>query len=399
MSTARDRERRRHGGRGHLVLLRGGLDHEGAATMGGSPEDADWQAFCERIGWQHVEAALPDDYEERLAARIFQDAPSRWGRERPHTPGSCGALGDDPVSIGVERAQRVARLGGAEPTAGGDDEGWPLSGAVAPWQSKARRAYVVATTMAVAAVLGVAASVMFWLAGRPSVGAVACPDAEALPRATIAPVVAPIVAPVVDRAEPVEPSERRRDPVLRARPPQVKDATTGPAPSEAKPRRPTPPGSMVAQRSASDDERPREPSQSVTMGPQAAPYPGPAEPALVGMGETVQPVQARERALDAPPLAVALADGVLAPTLPVIPRAWPSRPAMTMGPRAAPYPAPAEPASLGQAVVPASATWSLSPESPRWYGVGLPPSSASAGVPSGVGVMAQVDLAKVIDAL
>lgn len=54
----------------HLVLVRGGLD---ASTD--SAVAKDWRAFCERIGWQSGETTLPDDYEDRLAERIFGDAP------------------------------------------------------------------------------------------------------------------------------------------------------------------------------------------------------------------------------------------------------------------------------------------------------------------------------------
>lgn len=57
----KDRTTRRR----RFAVLRGGRDD---ATRGGD----DWQAFCDRIGWQAIgDAPLPNDYEEQLAARIF----------------------------------------------------------------------------------------------------------------------------------------------------------------------------------------------------------------------------------------------------------------------------------------------------------------------------------------
>jgi hypothetical protein len=47
----------------HLELIEGGL----------TGEDAQWQRFCERIGWQQLgEPTLPEDYEDRLIERIFE---------------------------------------------------------------------------------------------------------------------------------------------------------------------------------------------------------------------------------------------------------------------------------------------------------------------------------------
>jgi hypothetical protein len=70
--------------RPRFLVLPGGRSDDDA---GG----ADWQAFCQRIGWQQLtEPALPDDYEEQLAARIF--APT----------------GGKLVSLEVERGRRRA---------------------------------------------------------------------------------------------------------------------------------------------------------------------------------------------------------------------------------------------------------------------------------------------------
>jgi hypothetical protein len=367
MTTARGRDRLEPGGRRHLVLVRGGLDRAEPAppvtmggdppyppvtmggdppyppappvTMGGDPpyppappEDADWRAFCERIGWQHVEIALPEDYEDQLATRIFQeDAPQE-------DPASCRR----PRFTGVDGS-------GVAPA------GWP--GARTPGPSRARRAFA-AGAMAVAAVLCAAASVVLWRAARPPVDARACPDVEAPPRATI--------APVVDRPAPVDPSAQPRDSEPRSRPPRIKDAPTKPAPRETKPEKP---GSLVAKRS-----RPVHDGAASGARPRGA-LRRPAESAAVE-----RPAMAS--GFGAEPFMRAQSFAV-APTLPVIPRAWPD----------------ARPASFGQAVVPASASWSLSPTNPRWFGVGLPPSSASAGVPPGIGVMAQLDVGKALAGL
>jgi hypothetical protein len=72
--------------------------------------------------------------------------------------------------------------------------------------------------------------------------------------------------------------------------------------------------------------------------------------------------------------------------------------AVALAPRARSSGFWARPASSAP-VVPVSAAWTLSPESPRWYGVALPPASPSLGVPSGVGVMAQLDVAKALQRL
>jgi hypothetical protein len=101
---------------------------------------------------------------------------------------------------------------------------------------------------------------------------------------------------------------------------------------------------------------------------------------------------------EVPPHTIAVADarsveGVLAGARPAIPRALPE-------PRTSD--AWMHPVSFGspnQSAVPASATWALSPRNPRWYGVSPPPSSTAMGVPTGFGVMAQVDVGKALGGL
>ena len=63
--------------RGRLVVLRGGLDLVGAASAGAAStgrasrhEEQDWASFAERVGFSE-QSALPEDYEDRLAERIF----------------------------------------------------------------------------------------------------------------------------------------------------------------------------------------------------------------------------------------------------------------------------------------------------------------------------------------
>jgi len=211
MSTGRGADRRRGGRRGHLVLVSG---QDRAA-----PDDADWEAFCARIGWQRAEAALPDDYEERLAARIFPDHAVTMGTSPP-------APRADPAGVAVEQALRAAQIALAARIARGESPPSP------------RRAPAAWAMMAVAAVLCAAASAVIWRGSRPPVDAQACPDVEASRRATI--------APIDDRAAPVDPAERRREAEPPSRRPQTKDAPMTPVPTETKPRKPVAPGALVA---------------------------------------------------------------------------------------------------------------------------------------------------------
>jgi hypothetical protein len=324
-----------------------------------APDDADWEAFCARIGWQRAQAALPDDYEERLAARIF--------------PEDAGA---DPAGVAVEQALRAAQIALAARIAGGDGQRARSRGESPPAPRRAPAAWAM---MAVAAVLCVAASVVLWRGSRPPMDAQACPDAEAPRRATI--------APVDDRAAPVDPTARRKEAEPPSRRLQTKDAPVTPVPTETKPRKPVAPGAPVARRWRRDEARPR----------RMAEPPGPLVPELPPRASgSASPIAAAD--LRGPASKLGLPDAspgpggvtLAAQALPVIPRAWPdvrAREAWT------------QLVSFRQGPTPASGTWSLSPESPRWYGVGLPPSSASTGVPSGLGVMGQVDVGRAIGRL
>jgi hypothetical protein len=409
MSAARGRDRRGLSGRSHLVLVRGGVDHDGEG-----PDDADWRAFCERIGWQHVETELPDDYEERLAARIFRDQRQGQGEDDL----------DDPVTLGVARALRAARISAIRRLLDEAEDDGPISGTVPSLRPAAPahrlpagpmpyalsmgetpklppQAFKAAAPLAVAAALFVVASAVLWRAARPSVDAVARPDtatapgpdADAAPRATI--------APVVDRALLLDPSDQRPDPAPRARPLRSREAPMRAVPSETKPQKPITPGSRVALRERRDDVRPRGGSR--------------LEPPMLPAGSLARSAMGSSSRLPMtmtggnphpPPQVIARPEDVaIASALPVIPHAWPAGDP--------PYPAASHvsdawtrPASFAEgparatlaSATPAGATWSLSPGNPRWYGVGLPPSTPSIGVPPGVGVMAQLDLGKAIEA-
>jgi hypothetical protein len=304
VSPVRRRDRRRLAGPSHLVLVRGGLERA-------EPVDPDWQSFCERIGWQPSETALPDDYEDRLAERIFREM----------------------------------------------DEGQRVAGALAPERPRARRTLAAAANVAVLAVLCAAASAMLWWAARSPVSALPRPDAMAPQRAT--------TAKAVDGDAP---SAQPRDSA-----PLPRDVPTRPAPSEMKTATPRTvgPGSRVAQRSRRDEGGARRTAEALARG--APPVQGSSRAAV----ESVAPIAVaalRPEGFDLPR------------ALPPISRVWPEPVASDAWTRQA---------SFGR-TTPASATWSLSPDSPRWYGVGLPPPGASAGLPPAVGVMAQLDVGKAI---
>lgn len=106
-----------------LELIEGGL----------TSEDAAWDRFCERIGWQQIgEATLPDDYEDRLVERLFDSPepnvvsitgePLAWqeptsfpdGRSLWRTLGAAVAVAAM-VALAVVALSRV--VGGAPPAA------------------------------------------------------------------------------------------------------------------------------------------------------------------------------------------------------------------------------------------------------------------------------------------
>jgi hypothetical protein len=326
-----------------------------------APDDADWEAFCARIGWQRAEAALPDDYEERLAARVFAEHP--------------GAAG--PAGAAVEQALRAAQIALAARIAESAGKGDTLAGEAGHWR---RRAWAM---MAVAAVLCVAASAVLWRGHRPQLDAQACPDVETSPRATI--------APIDDRAAPVDPTDPRRAAEPPARRPSTKDAPTTPAPAETKPRKPVAPGALVARRWRRRVSPPVRLADSIQSVRGVTPaWPRDLHDDATGSPSPVDlrgPAPQPDRPDASPaPRGITLA----ARTLPAIPRAWPEARAPE---------AWVQPASFRPGPAPASGTWSLSPESPRWYGMTLPPSIASTGVPSGLGVIGQLDLGKALSRL
>jgi hypothetical protein len=319
------------------VLLRGGHGHDG---VHGPDGDGDWRTFCERIGWQSADGALPEDYEDRLAARVFGEAGEDW-------PAAA------PTCLEEVAASEPARRGTSAP-------------------SKARSAGVGTTVMAIAAAFCAAASVTFWVTARSPEGAPACPDIAAASRAIDAP---------ADLPTPLDPNEAHPEPKPTAHPPRTNDDNA--PPSEMKVRRPKPPGSFVAQRSRNDEVRRRAASH-----PEHA-LPGAAVGGVAGDG-VMKPQMAvhessepRSRLI---PSALPLAMGGDA----ALPEADASH---LFAGRAA------RPISFDRPAEYASASWSLSPGNRRWFGASLPPSTAPLGVPAGFGVMAQVDVAKAFGGL
>lgn len=365
MSPVRKRDPRRLAARSHLVLVRGGLDRA-------EPADPEWQSFCERIGWKPVETELPDDYEDRLAERIFGEGAHLDGAERLDAP-----------------SMPRAALADAERHRSAMDDGQPI--ALAPAAERRARRTLAAANVAVIAVLCAAASAMLWWAARPPVSALPRPDAVAPLRAT--------VAPVVDGDAPPEPSERLRDPAPRERAPRNEEVPTRPAPSKTKPATPdiVGPGSPIAQRPRRDENGARRPEESLARSAQPAQAASRAAAASIEPTAaaalrpepyeavaSVQPSSPGIRIDVAPPEDIGLARAV-----PPVSRVWPEPAASDAWTRSA----------ASDRATPASATWSLSPDNPRWFGVGLPPSGASAGLLPAVGVMAQLDVGKAIDRL
>ena len=99
--------KKRGNGRAQLMLLRGGLDDFSGSGRGGAAalaaDEADWQSFCARIGWQAHGSAMDcyadsdhevgDDYADRLAEKIFGGAQLR----------------DNVIELAVEREVKAAR--------------------------------------------------------------------------------------------------------------------------------------------------------------------------------------------------------------------------------------------------------------------------------------------------
>jgi hypothetical protein len=135
--------------------------------------DDDWRAFCAHIGWQQP-AALPDDYEDRMVARIF------------------GAPDGQVVSLDAERALRCEATVESEQEDGADS---PLT-----------RPLLAVGLGVLLAVIGAA-----WLGYQrtPAAMTVPAPVPEVTQHATVAPEPAPSVE---EEAPPTSP-----DPGARAR--------------------------------------------------------------------------------------------------------------------------------------------------------------------------------------
>jgi len=90
--------KKRGNGRAQLMLLRGGLDDFSGVARGASAaamaDEADWQSFCARIGWQDSDHEVGDDYADRLAEKIF---------------GGSAALRDNVIELAVEREVKAVK--------------------------------------------------------------------------------------------------------------------------------------------------------------------------------------------------------------------------------------------------------------------------------------------------
>ncbi len=194
--------KKRGNGRAQLMLLRGGLDDfSGGARAGAvalAADEADWQSFCARIGWQDSDHDVADDYADRLAEKIFGGSQLR----------------DNVIEIAVEREAKAVR-----------EQEMPVT------PSALRRATARGALLALA---GVAAAAVACFVGASVLSATGS-TARAVP--------------VSDPAEPV----------LSPAPvpsPEALPVESAPPVDSASPRT-KPPGSLVAQRSSRHRSRGR----------------------------------------------------------------------------------------------------------------------------------------------
>lgn len=344
MSTSKNTRVRR----GHLILLRGGLDAHSAA------EQADWDSFCERIGWQQPSAPLEDDFEKRLAERIFGD------------DGSAKVIPLDAMRMDATRSSFASN---AEPLTLQQEKA----------QSRRRALTMPGFAVTFAAAVAVLMAVVASRAARPEL-----PAATAEPRATAA-------AAVVTRSETTAapaPSIRPQD-AAPAPSTQPDTPPAEPAPTEhvARPRWKRP-GAYVARNGAARPARKEASRQESQTKPRAQ---APVETLALGRSsEDAAPSRPGEDFSET--LFVAMHD---------IER--PKAPAMSFLEARRPLEM-AAPIQLVRSESPSPALsraegWSLSESSGRWYGASLPPAHDTNELPSGMGVIAQVDLAKAFDGL
>jgi hypothetical protein len=337
----------RHASRARLVLLQGGRADAPDAI---GREDAAWRALSERIGWNEDVPTLPHDYEARLAERIF-GADSLLD----------GSLLDGPRSqADVARGEvaRGERFDDSLPVAAGEPA-WDDVGAAPVLREPVllERRWLAGSLFVVAA----AAAALVWIVGREPSAPRPRP-LEAVPASPVVPAPPPEDPEVRDpgasrfaSAETVEGVEHVESPRRRGseRTLAAKVPTRGRA------------------RGASRAIHSETSAGSAGDGPNHAASGRPAAPSDASLALALH---------EHGPSAVDLGDGA------------PLAPSPSSRDELEPW------VGLGATQVHPREThvgWSLAPNRDRWIGV----SAASAGeapVASGVGVVAQIDLASAI---
>lgn len=195
MSSARSTADSRHG----LVLLRGGLHPRGLDSSGGLDDGGaaarDWNEFCDRLGWQAPDAEPADDFEDRLASRIF-------GKELEAS--------SDVISIDRDRDLRLDEVITADFDA---DEIEPAAPSGVRQRGWRRAAFPVGAAVAVAAAIALLVINALSPKGAPPVASF--PEQEDAIRANATPSVelpapidppqAPRITPLKDDGSPAQP--------------------------------------------------------------------------------------------------------------------------------------------------------------------------------------------------
>lgn len=368
-----------------LVLVRGGLDD--ADRDDGGP---DWQDFCHRIGWQPPGPAPADDFEERIAerlrAKVSADKVVRIDFARG---GDCLVSRDG-------RDGRDGREGEAtEANFGPAGESEPVH---TGW---GRLGVAVAMSLAVAAAAVLVVGKMDSSNPYAASGSASAELSASAERRSA-------VAPSVERAAPMSPVVAPDAPDVRG--PNGEERTAKPGPSARPPRfsKPRPPGTRVALRSVDAAEAD---GALVAVRP-ATPELATAELARSDASPAESHPAERREELDTAPRADADLDAFVA-TRADRSVAWGTvardRVVVPVADSVAFAPAPvrasadvwsnrggATGAAESEQARTASASWSLSPESARWFGATVTPSLPRGLAPASVGAMAQLDLGKAL---
>ena len=329
--------RKRGNGRAQLMLLRGGLDgatRSGAVAL--AADEADWQSFCARIGWQEQfdvdlrsnDHEVRDDYADRLAEKIFGGAPLRDN------------VIDDVIQLAVEREAKATKE-------------------VPVTESALRRATARGALLALAGVAA-AAVVCFFGASMLSAGG----TARAVP-------VTDSPSPAVERSPVAQPLESA-----------TPDSTAAPVDSSSP--KTKPPGSLVAQRSSRHRARGRAIARQVSAA-------GQDHHADIVQTALAAPVPLAEM-IDIRPGALHDFEG--AASVPDIASLTPR--AITADTQGSSEPVAWSAPVISSRERDAGPSWGLTPANERWYGVGLAPTYEPSSLPTGMAVMAQVDVGKAL---